>query len=1038
MDSQKALYYTSKLKKIPMKKKLLLSFVLVICVNFGFSQELWTKTSIERLEKSPKIHRSSQPMSFGVYKLNLEALKSRLVNAPMRGDLLAKNSSVQISFPNVSGEFEKFNIIEAPIMEAALAEKYPMIKSYAAQGVNDPSATMRFTVTQFGLHTMTLSGTKGSWFIDPYTEDRSSYMVYGKVALGNDFNEFRCLTEDDVDLPSLRGDVSMQKATDDDKLRTYRLAQSCTAEYGSIFRAGATVDATIKANIQAQMAITMARVNGIYERDLAITMVFVANNDQVIYYGQGAAYDDYSADPWTNEWNTKTAQTIDAAIGVGNYDIGHNFNTTGGGNAGCLGCVCLSTSQSGTHKGRGYTGRADPTGDPFDVDYVAHEMGHQFNGWHTMNTCSRSGNNTEVEPASGSTIMGYAGICTSNIQSNSDAYFNYVNIRDISSNVQPGGNSDCIAGTAIGNAAPTADAGSNWTIPMSTPYMLIGSSTDADGTGSHTFTWEQNDTETAPNGEAPPAEASTTGPMTRSFTGTTNPIRYIPRLQDLVNSGGGSTTWEVLPSVNRNMEFALTVRDNNAGGGQTADALMTVTTTTTAGPFRVTSQSAITTWSPGNSETITWAVAGTDSGIVNTPTVDILLSLDGGLTFPTTLATGVPNNGSSDVIVPASLSNNCRVMVKGNGHVFFNINSSKFAIGYNINSACASFEDNVPKVLPTSASAYTNYSISVSGMSGTVSDVNVYVDIDSNRMNETYVAMNGPGGAAAYYSTIYQAGCAQNQRDLQVLFDDSASAFSCSTPGPNTGTYAPTGDFTVMNGSSPNDLWYFRAANTGTTTVTVNSFRFDVCTEEAVLSPIRTNIGTLSVAPLASGTYLNSHIESTSPNTGVLTNIVYTIVPGQLPANGTVYLNAVALGASDTFTQDDLNTGKVTYTTTLSGAGTDSFRVDLDDQNGGTLTNLKVDMIIDPVLGIGNVEFEQFSIYPIPNKGVFTIKLKSNSRKDIEVRVNDIRGRKVYAKIFGGITEFSQEIKLNSLQAGVYLVAVTDGDYKAVRKIIVE
>ena len=463
-----------------------------------------------------------------------------------------------------------------------------------------------------------------------------------------------------------------------------------------------------------------------------------------------------------------------------------------------------------------------------------------------------------------------------------------------------------------------------------------------------------------------------------------------------------------------------------------------ITTTSTAGPFRVTSQSATTTWSPGNSETITWDVAGTDSGVVNTANVDILLSMDGGLTFPTSLATAVPNNGSADVIVPGSLSNNCRVMVKGSGHIFFNINASKFAIGYNINSACASFEDTTPKILPTSATAYTNYSISVTGMSGTVSDVNVYADIDSNRMNETYVAMNGPAGAAAYYSTIYQAGCAQNQRDLQVLFDDSASAFSCSTPGPNSGTYAPTGDFTVINGAAPNDLWYFRAANTGTSTVTINSFRFDICTEEAVLSPVRTNIGTLTVGTLSSGTYLNSHIESTSPNTVVLTNIVYTIVPGQLPANGTVYLNAVALGASDIFTQDDLNTGRVTYTTTLGTAGTDSFRVNLDDQNGGTLTNLKVDMIIDPILGIGNVEFEQFSIYPIPNKGIFTIQLKSNSGKDIEVALNDIRGRKVYSNIFGGISDFSQEIKLNSLQAGVYLVTVTDGEYKAVRKIIVE
>ncbi|MBC8883794.1 hypothetical protein H9X57_11895 [Flavobacterium piscinae] len=122
------------------------------------------------------------------------------------------------------------------------------------------------------------------------------------------------------------------------------------------------------------MAITMTRVNGVYEIDLGITMIFVANNDAVIYLGAT------NSDPWGNEWNTTTAQTLDSVIGVNNYDIGHNFNTTGGGNAGCIGCVCRAVSQSGTHKGRGYTGRANPTGDAFDIDYVAHEMGHQFGG----------------------------------------------------------------------------------------------------------------------------------------------------------------------------------------------------------------------------------------------------------------------------------------------------------------------------------------------------------------------------------------------------------------------------------------------------------------------------------------------------------------------------------------------------------------------------------------------------------------------------------------------------------------------------------
>ena len=271
-----------------------------------------------------------------------------------------------------------------------------------------------------------------------------------------------------------------------------------------IFFAGAGTLAQQKANIQAQMTITMTRVNGVYEIDLGITMIFVANNDAVIYLGAT------NSDPWSNEWNTKTAQTLDSVIGVANYDIGHNFNTTGGGNAGCIACVCKAVSQSGAHKGRGYTGRSNPTGDAFDIDYVAHEMGHQFGGYHTQsNSDCRSGSGlTEVEPGSASTIMGYAGICAANVQSNSDAYFAHVNIRDILAYVKSGTGS-CSVNTPISNQTPVVEAGLNYIIPKSTAFVLtaVGSDPDNDVL---TYTWEQNDPGN-PNSNAAPTSTRTVG-----------------------------------------------------------------------------------------------------------------------------------------------------------------------------------------------------------------------------------------------------------------------------------------------------------------------------------------------------------------------------------------------------------------------------------------------------------------------------------------------------------------------------------------------
>jgi len=630
-----------------------LLFAFIISTSYSQSSQdgLWSLIPNKEISEQ-KVRRSSFPSDYYLFHLNLKALKSQLVNAPI---LFANTNQTPliIEFPNSDGNFEKFKVYESSIMDPVLEAKFPMIKTYAAQGIDDPTATMRFSVTQFGLHTMSLSGIKSTVFIDPYTADLTTYIVYNKASLGADLQGFECLTNDQVTLPSLQnktaGELSVQNINDQ-KLRTYRLAQSCTAEYGNIF-AGTGTTVQQKANIQAQMAITMNRVNGVYERDLAIKMVFIANNDLVIYNGSN------TADPWSNEWNTKTAQTIDAAIGLTNYDIGHNFNTTGGGNAGCLSCVCLSTSQTSNHKGRGYTGRSNPTGDAFDIDYVAHEMGHQFGGYHIMNTCSRSGNGTtEVEPASGSSIMGYAGICTSNVQANSHDDFNYVNVRDISTNIKTGNSSSCAAITTLTNSPPTASAGLDYTVPISTAYILEGTATDVDGLASYSV-----------------------GPLYRSFSPSTSPNRYMPALATVLSNTLNST-WERTPSVARTMNFSFIVRDNNVGAGQTASDLMKVTVNAAAGPFSVTSQNAATTWTAGTAQTITWNVANTNTGAVNTPSVNIFLSTNGGLLYPITLATNVPNNGSAIITVPSVTTTTGRIMVRGAGNIFYDLNNATLTI----------------------------------------------------------------------------------------------------------------------------------------------------------------------------------------------------------------------------------------------------------------------------------------------------------------------------------------------------------------------
>jgi len=650
---------------------------------FLFSQNrnsYWKKASKEKLETELKVHRASHPKQFEVFELDLVKLQEAIQGAPLRGEFAGK-SNVIAEFPTPEGTFERFRISESPIMEAGLAEKFPMIKTYKAVGVDDLTATMRFSITQFGLHTMTLSGKRNSMYVDPYTEDRKTYMVYDKNSLGADNQDFKCLTDQGVRLKSLENDVSAFRVdADDQKLRTYRLAQSCSGEYGAIFD-GAGTDAQKKANIQAQMAITVNRVNEIYERDLAVTLIFIARNDELIYYNGGT-------DPWSGEYNTKTQEVITTTLlDESLYDIGHNFNTSGGGNAGCLGCVCVdgAAPYTGSTKGRGHTGRSNPTGDPFDIDYVAHEMGHQFDGWHTQSSsgCVSGSGTTEVEPGSGSSIMGYAGICASNVQSNSDAHFNYVTIRDITTNIQTGTSSSCAAETALTNQPPVAiTEGVKFYIPKSTPFVLRGASTDLDGTAEHTFGWSQNDPKPGGMGTGTPSATATDGPVYRSILPTASPDRYMPSIGDVV-ANDLTPTWEVTPSVARTLNFALVVRDNSSGFangiGQTDSELMVVDVEDVT-PFTMSSPNTAVSWEVASSQTVTWNVGSTTNATINCQNVNIKLSTDGGFTYPFTILSNTSNDGSESITIPNNITSTARIMVEAADNIFYDISNTNFSI----------------------------------------------------------------------------------------------------------------------------------------------------------------------------------------------------------------------------------------------------------------------------------------------------------------------------------------------------------------------
>ena len=640
------------------KNNLLLLYVLTLWGTL-FTQaqnNIWE--DIEESRISLQGERQIIPNQYRTLHLDVENLQTLLAEAPLRFSQEAQNNAIYLELPLYDGSMATFRVEEAPMMEKELANKFPELKTYTAVQVDNPAIKARLDWTIRGFHAMIYSP-EGSLFIDPYsTNDVTNYISYHK----NDYTRadgdvWKChanVEEHIIDKKQKSG--LLKSVAGDCQLRSYRLAVATTGEYTAFH--GGTV-----AGAMSAITTTMNRVNGIYETEVSVTMVLVANNNQLIYTNSGS-------DPYSNNDGGamlgENQTTVDNTIGSANYDIGHVFSTGGGGVA-YLGSVC-----SGSKAG-GVTGGGSPVNDPFDVDYVAHEMGHQFGGNHTQNNACNRNNTTAMEPGSGSTIMGYAGICAPNVQNNSDDHFHAISIQEISNFITGGGNS-CASIVSTSNTAPVANAGQNYTIPRSTPFTLQGTATDADG-DALTSNWDQMDNETSTQS---PVATSTDGPNFESITPIASLDRTIPDISYIVNNT--NNIWEVLSDVNRTFDFRFTVRDNNAAYGCTDEDDMTVTTSSASGPFLVNSPNTSLSWSVGATETVTWDVANTTAAPVSCANVDILLSLDGGYTYPITLASNVTNDGSHNIVVPNNPNTTSRVKVVCADNIFFDISNTDFTI----------------------------------------------------------------------------------------------------------------------------------------------------------------------------------------------------------------------------------------------------------------------------------------------------------------------------------------------------------------------
>ena len=644
-----------------MKKYILSAFLFLITYSSFSQSSNWKLIDVEKTnitDTSLKL-RKTVPTNFEVYKLETQKLKNKI-------SFTKANEVIFIELPTPDG-IQKFSIKKASSLSFELTEKFPMIVAYVGKGIDNPSAVARISFGTDGFHGVIFYGDKPSFYIDPYTKNNDYYIAYTRSSLPQRDQEFRCGVN--TQLKSNKVIENTQKNANDGLLRTYRLALVCSGEYAEFHLndqgvANNASDNIKKAAVLSAMNTSMTRINGVFERDLGVRMEIVGNNDQIIFLDAASdGITDGSAGTMINQ-----VQTIcDNTIGNANYDIGHIFSIGGSGLAG-LGVVCLNGQ-----KARGVTGIGTPTGDPYDIDYVSHEMGHQFGANHTQNNGCNRNNSTAVEPGSASTIMGYAGICAPNVQNNSDDHFHSVSISEMWNKIQSTAN--CAATTSTGNSAPIINDGQDYSIPKSTPFVLKGNASDVNQDDVLSYNWEQTDNQVA---TMPPVSTSTSGPAFRSNSSMSSPNRYMPALTTVI-AGSISSTWEVVPTVAREMNFSLVVRDNAAGGGNSARDNIKVTTENIT-PFTVDGPSTNVDWAAGSTQTINWVIGATNQTPVNSQNMNILLSTDGGISFPITLASGTANDGTQTIVVPNNITTQARILVEAADNIFYNVNATNFTI----------------------------------------------------------------------------------------------------------------------------------------------------------------------------------------------------------------------------------------------------------------------------------------------------------------------------------------------------------------------
>jgi subtilisin-like proprotein convertase family protein len=638
------------------------------------SLNFWKTTDLTQLNSESIKTRAYTPSEFNAYQLDFQGVKSILALAPMEFTAAAKSHPLLLDLPIGDGRVETFQVWESPIMEQELKNRWPGIRTFAGQGLREKGLTIRFDFTLNGFHAIVLEAGGAVFYIEPLTFGQTElYMAYNRANYPSRSADITALPT--VDLSTKKQEILPIKNlgqhfgtdgiqsrwfNDTVTLRTYRLAITSTTEYAEAF--GGTQAAALSEVVTAVNTLT-----AVWERDLDIRFILPAKEDTLVFSTA-------NPDPFpSNDLGFLLGANntvVNPRIGKSAYDVGHVFTKYTGGGAlgvGALGVICDNNNKANGSSSDGY-----PAGNNF-LSTAGQEIGHQFVGNHTFNSCSNENGATAYEPYCGSTIMSY-------VTWGPDLYYHNISIEEIGNFSQFQDANSCPTKTKTNNRVPqvTLPYTDGFYIPFGTPFDLTATATDPDGDTGLSYCWEQHDL-----GPKVPDLAQATGncPIFRTYTPTTSPTRVFPKMSKILANSTNPTDGEVLPAYGRNLTFTCTVRDNVPNGGGVAYETMKFKVADASGPFRVTApNSAITKWTVDDFVEIKWEVAASNLAPVNCKSVNIELSTDGGLTYPIVLAQNSPNDGSHFIKVPNNLTTKARVRIHAADNIFFDISNSNFKI----------------------------------------------------------------------------------------------------------------------------------------------------------------------------------------------------------------------------------------------------------------------------------------------------------------------------------------------------------------------